>query len=69
MTAHRLLFPLVRMILYSTAVCAVGFLCTNWMLRVKDPSEGINTFLLKMWITIGSAGVLFFFLLELRIFR
>jgi len=39
------------------------------MLRVKEPSEGVNPFLLKMWTWIGIAGVLLFLLLEFHFFR
>ncbi|MCU1322693.1 MAG: hypothetical protein JWM43_2342 [Acidobacteriaceae bacterium] len=63
------LVPLLKVLLLSVAVCSIGFFGTSWMVRVKEPSEGINPFLLKVWLAVGAVGPLVFIALKLHIFR
>jgi hypothetical protein len=57
------------MILLSALVDALGYLCTSSILRLRDPSEGTNPFLIKFWIAIGAFGPIFFILLKLGLFH
>ena len=66
---HRFWLPLLYITLFSVAVSAFCFGCMSWILRLRDPSEGINTFLLKAWIVIAAFGPAFFILLKLGIFH
>jgi 4-hydroxybenzoate polyprenyltransferase len=66
---HHLWLPLLKLILLSIVVSAFGFFCNSWMLRVRNPAEGSNPFLLKMWLAVGATGPIFFILLKLHIFH
>jgi hypothetical protein len=68
MTFHQFWRPLLLITLFSAAVSAFCFFCSSWILRVKDPSEGTNPFLLKVWIFVAAVGPIFFILLKIGIF-
>ena len=66
---HHFWLPLMKLLLLDVAVVTVGYSCTAWMLRIKDPSERTNPFLLKMWLAVAAFGPAVFILLKLGLFR
>lgn len=56
MSYHHFWLPLIKLLLLDVAVVTIGYSCTAWMLRVKNPSEGTNPFLLNNgWPSRASA--------------